>query len=584
MNDRSDTARAGNGMPAFDPAIGLREVLEAAPDLVFCCDAWGRVAWASGSFESLTGYRTNDLVGVSFATLLHPCERAHALRAFLWQKRRGQPSIDRALTLARADGSSLRVDSRVRMLERADGELYFVGVAREQAVPAVEPAQAASVRLGPTWSEPTGTDSGDYLRALERELEEAKAQADMKSEFLATMSHEIRTPMNGMIGMAALLLQSSLQPEQRQWAELIHQSSASLIALINDTLDYSRLEAGKVAVECIDFDLRVTAEQVGALLAPTADTKQLAFDYRVDPLVPSRVKGDPGRIRQVLLNLGGNAIKFTERGAVQMRVERESEDDERVTLCFRVTDTGIGMTPEQQSSLFEAYTQADASIARRFGGSGLGLAISRRLVQAMGGEVGVHSAEAEGSSFWFRLTLDKQARPTAPTPSSDVELRNMRVLVADPSADERAALTEVLSAWGCTCEQAENGIDALNRMRAAHADGRPFDIAVLDKQLEGIDGEELGRAIRSDAELDRTRLMLTTRQGRPGDALRARELGFAAYLTRPLEWAQFYEAFVEVVAHAAQSRPARRPHWSRATRSRRRVAAGCASSWWMTMR
>jgi CheY-like chemotaxis protein/HPt (histidine-containing phosphotransfer) domain-containing protein len=338
--------------------------------------------------------------------------------------------------------------------------------------------------------------------------------------------------------------------------ELIQQSCQSLLQLVNDSLDHARLDSGRMPLECIDFDLRRTVEQIGALLAPTADAKALHFDCRVDAMVPSLVQGDPGRLRQVLLNLGSNAIKFTEHGEVRMLVERASETDEQVSLTFRVRDTGIGIDPEAQAHLFESFTQADASIARRFGGSGLGLSISRKLVTLMGGAVEVESRPGEGSEFRFHLTLAKQKSLQASNaPASEVQLRGLRVLIADATPGERIAACEVLSVWGCETDQACDADELLARLHAAAAEGRPYAVALIDTQLPGCEADALAGRIRGAHSLDSTLLLRVTPQGRAGDAQRARDLGFSAYLLKPLDIAQLHDAVTEVVANA-QAAPA----------------------------
>ena len=559
MNERSRHSRPL--LPAFSPAIGLREVLDSAPDLVFSTDQWGRLVWASAAFETFTGRRVKDCVGRSCHELVLPAHAPGLMRAFLKGRKPEAAAFVRVFDLQREDGSTLSVDAHLRFLEAPDGERYMVGIMREASAvaapapawplprPAVEISSEAAAEAAPVPAPAASTDTPSRELQLERSLAEAREVAQAKGDFLATMSHEIRTPMNGVIGMTNLLLQHDLPVESRQMVELIRESSQTLLALINDTLDYSRLEAGRMPVEELDFDLRVTLDQVAGVLHPLADEKKLRFDTRVQSLVPSRLQGDPGRLRQVLLNLGSNAVKFTEHGSVQLKVDREAEDDEHVTLKFQVIDTGPGIEAGAIDDLFEPYTQSDASVARRFGGSGLGLAISRRLVEAMGGELGVESQPGQGSSFWFRLRLEKQPVLVGNTamPAAEVALRGVRLLVADGNAGDRGPLAGVLAAWGCIVDCAETGPEALLMVREAAAQDRPYAVAVLDRHLEGLDGEALGQAIRSDRVLDATQLVMITNVGRPGDGGRVKAAGFAAYLMKPLEPAQFYEALGEIL-------------------------------------
>ena len=531
MNDRPRSQRSG--VPTFAPAIGLREVLEASPDLVFSIDPWGRLVWASSAFEQFTGRRVKDQVGTPCLQWLSPEAVPGTLRAFLRLQRTGTGTLDRVLPVVHTDGSIVETDVRLRAVESPDGERYLVGVARRRIAGSASAPASDSPRVS----------------ALEHSLAEARAAAQVKGDVLSTMSHEIRTPMNGVIGMTNLLLQGELPAESRHLVEMIQSSTQTLLALINDTLDYSRLEAGRMPVEKLDFDLRVTTDQVAGVLLPLAEAKALRFDTRISAVVPSRLQGDPGRVRQVLLNLGSNAVKFTERGSVSLSIEREAEDDHEVTLLFQVRDTGVGIPAEALPSLFEPYAQADASIARRFGGSGLGLAISRRLIEAMGGEMGVTSAPGEGSTFWFRLKLQKQPLMVggASTASGEVALRGVKVLVADGNPGDREPLLEVLQAWGCEVARAENGPEALRMVHEASAQGEPFAVAVLDRHLEMLDGEELGQAIRADGDLDAMHLVMVTNVGRPGDGGRVKAAGFAAYLMKPLDPSQLYEALAEIL-------------------------------------
>ncbi len=509
-----------------------RRIFESLEDLYYQTDAAGIIRVVSPSALRLSGWTPEELLGRPVTDVYVDPGARESLLSLLREQRYVK---DHEVQLKRKDGSLLCVSVGAQLLLDEQGHPAGVaGILRDisERKEIEEEIRQTNLRLA---------EATARANAL---AEKADAASRAKSEFLATMSHEIRTPMNGVIGMTGLLLDMGLTDEQRRCAEVARKSGETLLSVINDILDFSKIEAKKLDLEILDFDLATVVEDTAEMLAVKAREKGLEFVCLIRPDVPLRVRGDAGRLRQVLTNLGGNAVKFTSSGEVAVTVSLVEETETRATVRFEVRDTGIGIPESKRSVLFSPFTQADSSTTRKYGGTGLGLSISKQLAELMGGRVGVESEEGRGSTFWFTVVLEKQPSDSRKLSGS---FEGTRVLVVDDHAVNRMILREMLASWKCRSGEASNAKDAIRELRAAADAGDPYRIVLLDMCMPDEDGASLGMRIKADPVLKKAALIMITSLGTNGNRENLAKGAFEGSLAKPVRRGHLHDLLASMV-------------------------------------
>ena len=486
-------------------------IVDSALDAIISVDEAGIIIDWNPQAEHLFGWKKDEIVGQPVAdTIVPPTFReAHTLGFTRYLATRQNTILNQRIEVSALNRKGETFPAEISISPfTVDGGIIFSTFIRDIA------------------------EQKKAEQTLREAKEAAEHAAKAKSEFLATMSHEIRTPMNGIIGMTGLLLDTSLSSQQHQFAETVRSSGEALLAIINDILDFSKIEAGKLDFETIDFDLRVAMEDTLDLFAEKAGSVQLELVGYMDPQVPTHLKGDPGRFRQVLLNLVGNAIKFTKKGDVSVRITLLEESTEAATIHVAVTDTGIGLDLSAQAHLFQPFQQADTSTTRQFGGTGLGLAICKKLVEQMGGDIGVDSQVGQGSTFWFTARYLKQFEPPKALPTMNLD--GLRLCCIDDHPINRMLIEQYAKTWGLKTTFASKPMEGLEVIKHAKASGKPFHMAIVDMVMPDIDGIHLARMLKADPNIADIRLILLSSLSQRGDAKEAKAAGFSGYLTKPI--------------------------------------------------